>query len=400
MIPAFVAFLATVFTLQAADGVPRVRFISPADGESVLGKTHVEILAESPAGHSILKVEIYVDDTLLTTLLDPPYTAAWDAGDSLGARRLRAKVYTSNGATASATLTTRALRGVQRALVTLVEVYCTVRDSAGRYITDLKREDFIVRESGLPQDIAVFSAERKPVHLVLLFDSSNSMKQDDKLGVAQEAAVGFVEALEPGDTAAIITFDDVPRVLEERTDDHQGLIDAIASIEAKGGTALYDAILAAVDQVKGHEGRKALVLLSDGRDESVDGLGPGSVSTFEEALEAVLESETAVYAIGTGSRLEDQYDYYHRRTVGEILSTLAERSGGRAHFIRKASKLKGAYRSIEDELRHQYTLAYYPPADPPDARKIRPGERDWRPIEVAVERPRVRVTARSGYYAR
>ncbi|MFQ5845369.1 MAG: VWA domain-containing protein, partial [Planctomycetota bacterium] len=316
------------------------------------------------------------------------------------ARTVRARAYASNGTTAAAKVRTRSLKGAQRARVTLVEVYCTVRDSHGRFLTDLKEEDFTILEAGRPQQIAVFSAERKPVHLVLLFDTSASMARDRKLETAQEAAIGFVEALEPDDTAALVTFSDMPRILQPRTGDTTALESAISSIEAKGGTALYDAILSAVQLLKGHEGRKAIILISDGRDESADGLGPGSVATFEEALEAVLKSETAVYAIGTGARIAQEFDYLHRRTLGEILSTLADGSGGRAYFIKKASKLKQAYRRVEDELRHQYTLAYYPP-DAPAAGSIRGGRGAlWRPIEVRVSRPRARVTARKGYYLR
>ncbi len=378
----------------------RVRIVSPAPGDTLLGRSDIVIEASPPDHGTILKVEIYADDRLVATLLDPPYRLTWDAGDSTRARTIRVRAYASDGTIASDRVTTRELRGVQHARVTLVEVYCTVRDGQGRYIMNLGKDDFTVLESGVPQPIAVFSADRKPVHLVLLFDASNSMAGEGKLTTAQEAAIGFVEALEPGDTAALITFNDTPVLLEKPTADKQALEEAIMSIEAKGGTALYDSIMAAVDQVKGVEGRKAIILLSDGRDESVDGLGPGSITTFEESLDAILRTETAVYAVGTGDHLEEEKDYYHRRTLGEILGTLADRSGGRAWFVRKASKLKGAYRAIEDELRHQYTLAYYPPAEAPSTKRHDPSGRDWRPIEVRVSRSRSRVTARAGYYAR
>src|SRR6185436_11421836 len=98
-----------------------------------------------------------------------------------------------DGRTATARVTTQALKGAQRARVTLVEVYCAVRDEQGSYVTDLKADDFTVLESGRPQKIAVFSAERKPVHLVLLIDSSRSMQQEDRLQIALDAAAGFVE---------------------------------------------------------------------------------------------------------------------------------------------------------------------------------------------------------------
>ena len=289
-------------------------------------------------------------------------------------------------------MTTRQIIGAQRARVTLVQVFATVRDEQGSYLQNLGKEDFTVTESGKKQEIAVFSPERKPAHLVLVLDTSASMKQDARLDTAQEAAIGFVEALEPEDTAAVVAFSDQPRILQSSTSDKKMLKDAILSTEALGGTALYDAILSAVTIQKEIEGKRAIVLLSDGRDESASGLGPGSAHTYEEALEEVLKSETAVYVIATGEKISEEPDYNHRRTLGEILGTIAERSGGRAFFIKRAGKLKDAYDRIEDELRHQYTIGYYPSSDD--------GKIGWRPIELKVARPRARITARAGYYAK
>ena len=351
--------------------------------------------ARPPEGATILKVELYADNGLITTLLDPPYTFSWNAGDSLSSRMLRAKAYASDGTTGSHSVKTLAIRGAQRARVTLVEVYATVREGGGSYMMDLAREDFTVLEAGVPQEITVFSAERKPAHLVLLIDTSASMKREDRIEIARKAAAGFVQELEEADTAAIVVFNDYPELALERTSDKKRLEDTIASIEARGGTALYDALVSSVALLEGIEGRKAIILLSDGRDEATSGLGPGSTATFEDALQAVLKSETAVYAIGTGERLEDEYDFHRRRTVGTILRELATRSGGRAYFVKKASKLNDAYGMIEDELRHQYTLAYSPP-------EKAAGERadGWRPIEVRVSKRNARVTHREGYYAR
>lgn len=366
----------------------------PTPTDALLGETEIIVDVRAPQGATILKVELYADNSLITTLLDPPYTFLWDAGDSLSSRMLRAKAYASDGTTDSHAVKTRPLRGAQRARVTLVEVYATVRNGGGPYMMDLEKEDFTVLEGGVPQEIAVFSAERKPAHMVLLIDTSASMKREDRIEVARKAAAGFVKELEEGDTAAIVQFNDYPEMLLERTSDKKELEASIEAIEARGGTALYDAIVSSVGLLDGIEGRKAIILLSDGRDESTSGLGPGSTASFEDALQAVLKSETAVYAIGTGDRLEQEYDFHRRRTVGKILRELATRSGGRAYFVKKASKLKDAYGKIEDELRHQYTLAYSPPE------KSRETEDGWRTIEVKVSKRNARVTHREGYYAR
>jgi Ca-activated chloride channel homolog len=381
-------------------GPLQVRILSPLASETVLGSTEIVIEAAAPAGSRLLKIEIYADDRLIGTMLEPPWRYTWDAGDALRARTLRVRAYSSDGSTASDKVVTRAITGVQRAAVTLVEVPCTVRTSQGAYLSDLRREEFTLLEWGRPQEITLFSSERKPVHLALLFDASASMTQEGRLQIAQEAATGFIDAMEPGDTAVLLAFSDAPRVVVAETSDKAALRSGLASIEARGGTALYDALVASVDLLAPVEGRKAIILLSDGRDESSDGLGPGSFRTYEEALDTVLAGQTAVYAIATGERLAEDEDVLHRHTVGEILGNLSERSGGRAWFVKKASKLKEAYRSVADELRHQYTLGYSPPADAPKgARAVEGHGPGWRPIEVRVSRPRARVTARSGYYA-
>ncbi len=376
-----------------------VRLIQPDSGDVALGETEILISARAAEGTRILKVEIYVDDRLIATLLDPPWEYVWDAGDVMRPRRVRVKAYSSDGATATDEAVTRVGAGVVRAVVDLVEIFATVKDQQGGYLMDLTQEDFTVLDEGKPQPLAVFSAERRPVHLVLLIDASNSMNREGRIAIARDAAVGFLEELEPEDTAALITFSDTPRVIMERTPDKKAVAAAARAIEAEGGTALYDALLDAVGMLRDHEGRKAIILLSDGRDEAVDGLGPGSVTTFEEALDAVLESETAIYAIGTGEGFEEEMDFHRRHSLGEILGTLARRSGGRAYFVKKASKLDNAYGAIEDELRHHYTLAYYPPPIDP---KIKPDARGriWREIEVRVSRRRATVTARDGYFAR
>ncbi|HET6373750.1 MAG TPA: VWA domain-containing protein [Candidatus Polarisedimenticolia bacterium] len=381
---------------QAIAGPLAIKIVSPVAADVLLGKTEVVVESTSP-GVTIFKMELYANDRLVATLLDPPYTFTWDAGESLKSQTLRVKAYGSEGVVATDVVTTRALQGAQKARVTLVEVYSSVRDAQGRYVTDLGKEDFTVFESGARQEIAVFSAERKPVHVALVLDTSASMREQNRIEIVKEAAAGFIEALEPGDNAAAVAFDDLPRLLQPLTTDKKALVDGINTIEARGGTALYDALVTAVELLKGLEGRKAIILLSDGRDESVDGMGPGSFSTYEKALDAALRSETAIYAIGTGGDFDDAYDFDRRRTIKEILETLAARSGGRSYFVKKASRLGQAYRQIEDELRHQYTLAYYPPPDPKPGKGADSG---WRPIEVKVKRPGARIVARSGYYAK
>jgi Ca-activated chloride channel family protein len=188
-----------------------------------------------------------------------------------------------------------------------------------------------------------------------------------------------------------MSFSDEPHALTELTADRGAATAAIASVEAKGGTALYDAIYTAADRLSREEGRKAIILLSDGRDEAQSGVEPGSLHTLDEALEKALRSEAIVFTIGFGKHLDKEMDFYGKTSLREILDRLAQDSGGTSNYPQRPGQIKGAYDLISDELRNQYSLAYAP-------RELR-ADGSWHPIRIEMSDPTLKAFTRRGYYA-
>jgi len=368
-----------------------VRILTPEAGLPLFGE--VPILAEvtAPPGIKPLKVEVFVDGKLIATLLGPPFRATFNAAEGGEAHSIRVKAYTSDGRISSAEAYTPPRMGIQRSRVLLVEVYVSVKDRIGRFITDLTPEEVQIVEDGSPQVISLFTTERKPVHLICLLDVSASMKRESRLETAIKAAQIFVEALEPEDNVSVITFSDEVQILQEFTGDRTRILGAIESVVPQRGTALYDAVFSSVRLLGDREGRRALVLLSDGQDLAFDGMGPGSARTFDEAVAESLRQQVTVYAIGLGEQLESDFDFNRLHSAKEVLSRLASDSGGRFFPVRRAGRLRSAFDQVLDELRFQYTMGYQPKNDRRDG--------TWRGIEVEVKRQGLNVAARKGYFA-
>lgn len=376
---------------DGAAGATTARITSPGPGKPVSGTTSIEVTVETAPGVTVLKVEVSVDGRLLATLLDPPFRALWEAGDGGEPHVIRAKAWASDGSVATVETSTVPRLGIDRARVVLVEVYTTVKDDVGRFIMSLGQNDFIVKEDGVPQRLSLFTSERKPVQVLLLLDVSASMKREERLSTAIEAAKLFVEALEPGDRVSLVTFSDEVKTLEPFSDSREKAQSAIASVQPERGTALYDAIFAASGMLGKEEGRRALVLLSDGQDLAYDGMGPGSVRTFEESVAEALRHQVTAYTIGLGENLSNDYDFARRHSAVQVLTRLASDTGGKFLEVRRPGRLRSAFERILDELRFQYTLGYHPTNDRRDG--------GWRSIEVGVSKPRLIVNARKGYYA-
>lgn len=374
----------------APAGPVTVRFLAPASPALLQGPTRITLEASAEAPARIVSISLYVDGQLLAVLEKPPYTLTWDAGRGAAGRKLRAVALDSEGRTGEAVLLARVVRIGQYEEVRLVNVYVTVRDGKGRPALDLGRDAFTLTEDGVRQTISHFSAARVPLTLALLIDASASMRLGGKIDLARRGAEQLVDDIDPGDRVLVLPFDDTLHVDPEPTADRGRIKGRIRTIEPAGGTALYDAVYGAADRLQGLEGRRAIVLLSDGRDQALSENEPGSLHLFEEALEHAHRSEAAVYSIGLGRHLENELDLRRTRSLRDILETLARQTGGRAYFPERAGQLSDVYRQIASDLRQQYALAYTSTNPAHDGR--------WRAIAVTVADPRLTVEARAGYY--
>jgi Ca-activated chloride channel family protein len=269
----------------------------------------------------------------------------------------------------------------------IVSLNVTVRDQSNRPVADLTPQDFLVLEDGRPQQIAMLSAERIPLSLSLLLDSSASM--DRQLALAQAALIGFVQHLEPRDFASIIDFDSQVRILQPFTSDRALLEQAVERATASGGTALFNALYVALKDLARVQTsslvdirRQAIIVVSDGEDTQ-------SIVDFDAVLDAAKRSQTVIYAIGLGSQTAGR----RRRTSpnGFVLRRLAVETGGEAFFPGSAEELAPIYQKVARELATQYLVAYVPTNVTRDGR--------WRSITVRVNRADCVARTRTGYYA-
>lgn len=263
-----------------------------------------------------------------------------------------------------------------------VPVLFTAIDRKDRFITDLSKKDIEVFDSRKKQEVTDFSQETDlPLRVGLLIDTSNSIRERFKF--EQEAAIDFMRKLiRPGkDKAFLMSFDTNTEVVQDFTDDLEKLTKAIRSLNAGGGTALYDAIyLAARDKLMTQTAetgvRRTVVLISDGEDNQ-------SRAGREETLAMAQKAEVTLYAIGTNiSGIEQPGDRVMRRFAVE--------TGGRAFFPFKLQDMTGSFENISRELRSQYSLSFKPNT---------PRDGTFHAIEVVSLRKGIKVRARKGYFA-
>jgi VWFA-related protein len=333
----------------------------------------------------------------------------------------------------------------------LIEVPVVVADRMGRYVPQLKQQDFRVLEDGEPQQIVAFSTERVPIHVALVMDTSGSTR--GTIQDIQEAAIEFINQLEPGDQVLIVSFSNEVIVEQEFTNDRGRLAAAVRRTQANGSTKLYEAVyLTVAERLRHVDGRKAMVILSDGEDTA------SKTVTFNEAVNVCSESDVVAYGIrypetsavnvyrvprqndpwpntgpggqypptqprrGTRRRnptwpgmprvpglpwpfasqlVEPQFG---GRGPGQIriggggtgndpfMETITEQSGGTLFYAGAVSDVSGLFASIAEELRQRYMIGYAP------SNPLRSG--GYRKISVQVpSRPDLAIRHRLGYQA-
>jgi Ca-activated chloride channel homolog len=273
---------------------------------------------------------------------------------------------------------------VIRTRVDEVRVIFTVTDKHGRYIKDLKKEDFRVIDDSKPAvQIRSFRSETDlPLQVGLLVDASNSIR--DRFKFEQEAAIEFLNSIvRPRyDAAFVVGFDSTPEVTQDFTDNTEYLSKGVHGLRPGGGTAMFDALyFACRDKLLKQEQtgpvRRAIILLSDGDDNS-------SHVTREEAIEMAQRAEVIVYTISTNiTGAKGKGD--------KVLERIAEATGGRAFFPFQIRDVSNAFSSIQDELRSQYAMAYKPADFALDGR--------FRTIDILAADKAFKVRTRRGYFA-
>jgi Ca-activated chloride channel family protein len=270
--------------------------------------------------------------------------------------------------------------------VDVVALTVTATGPGGKYVTDLKAEDFTVLEDGKPQQVDLFERANTPLAVSILLDSSTSMFRE--LPLAQKAASDFVTRLKPADVAQVIDFDRRVEVLQKFTGDREALERAIYRVAARGSTSMFNAIYIALRELgalakpdAGQVRRDVIVVLSDGEDTS-------SLVTYDHVLDGAKRSQSVIYAIGLGfGAAPARRDAVHPDFA---LRSLAQETGGRLFLARDGSGLADVYNQIADELASQYVIGYT------STNASRAG---WRQVSVKIARPSTTARTRAGYYA-
>jgi VWFA-related protein len=283
---------------------------------------------------------------------------------------------------------------------TLVQVPVVASNEGGRYVIDLKKNDFEVFEDGVRQEIEFFGSAEEPFNVALLIDASGSTLS--QLGYIKDSALAFIENLRSHDRVMVISFDDSVHVHCDFTSNRERLRGAVAAIQPGEFTQVFEAVYTAVwERFEKVEGRKAVILFTDGIDNA------SSEIAMEETLDAVIETEDVIiYPIRYSTRADvearmvrrtkaEELDKSRRdldreyRRADEYLQQLADLSGGTVQRADQLGDLRAAFARIADELRHQYILGYYPA-------NTRRSDSE-RKITVRVSRDGVRIRTRPGY---
>jgi VWFA-related protein len=252
----------------------------------------------------------------------------------------------------------------------------TVTDGRLRYV-DLNAGDLAVIEDGVRQKLDAFNEAVAPVSIMLALDGSGSMARAAE--AARLAAHAFVQSLRSDDALGVLVFADDVQIAHDLTTKRDISHEAVDAYQTKGGTALYDGVAEAVTRLRSVPGRRAVVLVSDGRDENAPSTGPGSIRSWEEAMDSVRDAEATIYVIGLGARVDR-----------ERLEQMASVTGGEAYFTTDVAELEQHYRRIVEELHRRYVLGYT------STNNTRDGA--WRRVEINVPEG-LRVRSRGGYFA-
>lgn len=255
--------------------------------------------------------------------------------------------------------------------VDLVLLQVTVTDASGRFLRGLKAENFRVYDNGVEQAIHHFTTEDLPFSMGLVLDRSGSMTM--MIDEVYQAAFHTIKASKSADEFFISTFNEVFEMRQDLSTDRELLEKRLKGVVADGRTALYDAVLTAVQHIqKGRYDKKALLVVTDGADNS-------SRIYFSDLLDRIRQENVVIYVVGLfGMASKVGLDLERESTVRE-LTELAEATGGQAYFPRTMKECEQACVAIAEELRQQYGLGYYP----------HPRQRDgsWHTLQVQLELP-------------
>ena len=354
----------------------RVRITSPRVAPRLGGPSRVEMDVHVPDGEELQALELFWNETRVAALYDPPFVQTVNIPRTDGVGYLRA-VATLKNDTIPPTedvVMVNTPAYMEELNVHLVELPTTVLVS-GKPVSHLNEKAFKVLDEGKPVSLAKFEyVKNLPLSIGMAIDTSGSMQP--RMDEAQKAGAQFFEkVMKRGDRAFLVAFDTEPQVVQKWSTKVADLHAGLAKLRAEESTALYDAIVYALYNFQGVRGQKALIVISDGKDTA-------SKFQFEQALEYARRAAVPIYGIGIGIR-GNEIDVRYK------LGKLASETGGSTYYIEQARDLQRVYDEIQQELRSQYILGFYPSPD------IKTGSK-WREITVQVSEGKAKTIR--GYF--
>jgi Ca-activated chloride channel family protein len=329
----------------------------------------------SPGTTSISELQFFVDGMLVGKAAAPPYAVDWTDENPFEPREIMVQTADSSGNVVRDTVHLPAFEVTEVADVRSVLLDAGVYDKFGRSVSDLERSAFNVLENGVAQALDLMTRETVPATLVLLVDNSHSMHR--RMDFVRTAVQRLAGSLRSNDKVVIAPFTVHVQSVTGPTDDRATIVQAIDAMKAQGGTAIMDAVLDSIKLVDGVEGRRAVVLLTDGYDEN-------SVSVADDVLKAAQAAHVTLYAVGIGGSAGISLKGM------TMLKRIAEETGGRAFFPPREPDLVPIAGSVVADAHSRYLLSYTP------ANQAKDGT--WR--EIAVEVPNgYKVRTRAGYFA-
>ena len=323
------------------------------------------------------QVRFFVDQALLASVSDgPPYATEWIDENPFERREITVEVDDGLGHEARDKVVLQPFEVTEAAEVASVLLEASVQDQQQRFVKGLQPSAFSLLENGVPQTLDIVRQEDVGATFALLVDSSASMSR--RMDFAQRTAATLAGYLRPQDRIVVAPFARTVGAVTGPTNDRPTILEGIRAIRPSGGTAILDSLAQMCRSLADAEGRRAIVLITDGYDEQ-------SSTTFEEALASVKKAGVTVYVVGVGGVAGISIK-------GErLLRRLAVESGGRFFFPSRDEQLPEVHDVLTGDVQNRYLITYTPTDQTPDG--------TWRAITVKTGNPQYAVRTRAGYDA-
>jgi VWFA-related protein len=362
----------------------QLKIVTPAPQQPVFGQVLFEVRVGG--NEAIARVEFLVDGKPVGVVRRPPYRVMVDVGEDNREREFRAVAFAAAGGSAADRVVTQPVRIDDQMNVRLQQLFVTVMQRGVRTL-DLEPKDFRIRDNGQEQTIVTFDKGELPITAVLLLDSSESMR-GELLAAAERGARAFIGGMRPLDEAMLALFSDRLLRATEFTADHAALEEGLTGVEARGGTAVNDFLYMSLKMLEGRQGRRVVVLLSDGCDVN-------SVLAMSDVLRKARSSQALIYWIQLegGAKHKNYTSSWRGHVENEKdykdLARAVEESGGRIQPVEHSSDIEATFRGIMQELREQFSIGYYPSNLKSDG--------SWHTVKVNLDLPGYKVRTANGY---